>query len=188
MDSKRAQSIVNKHLSQILSWLYLEKASEQMAREMYEIEYQFRIENATGSWKPKKITHDFQRIEVRVDKITVFFEYYHCGDTDYDEYSFPINWFSDKNWKSKYRKRLEENRLGAIEANRIKKAAEEEEQRKKKRVKIKKGWENEGKTGKTVGNISFLKQDWTPVLWDNEEDPEFFKTAGLEPEYPQTKI
>ena len=49
------------------------------------------------------------------------------------------------------------------------------------KVKIKKGWEDEGREGIKLGDEIYVKQNWTPVLWDNEEDPTFCKSAGLEP-------
>lgn len=47
------------------------------------------------------------------------------------------------------------------------------------RCKVKEGWVDEGKIGTVLGKNVFAEQDWTPVLWDDEEDPTFFKTAGL---------
>lgn len=47
-------------------------------------------------------------------------------------------------------------------------------------AKIKKGWEGEGKTGIVLGKPVFVEQAWTPILWDDEEDPTWFKAAGLE--------
>ena len=51
---------------------------------------------------------------------------------------------------------------------------------KNKRVRVKLGWETAGKEGIVVGSSVFLHQWWTPVLWVNEEDPDFFKQSGLE--------
>lgn len=48
------------------------------------------------------------------------------------------------------------------------------------KIKIKKGWEGEGREGKRLGPDIYVEQNWTPVLFDNEEDPTFFKSAGLE--------
>ena len=45
---------------------------------------------------------------------------------------------------------------------------------------IKDGWEGAGTIGKVLGTNILLGQSWTPVLFDKEEDPELFKTAGLE--------
>ncbi len=47
-------------------------------------------------------------------------------------------------------------------------------------VKIKEGWHQVGRKGKQVGREIFAEQWWTPVLWDDEEDPDFFKSAGLD--------
>ncbi len=51
------------------------------------------------------------------------------------------------------------------------------------RCKIKKDWWEADKTG----IVLFAKpaqdhngMDWTAVLWDNEEDPTFYKTRGLD--------
>ena len=51
---------------------------------------------------------------------------------------------------------------------------------KNKRVRVKLGWGNEGREGTVVGSSVFLHQWWTPVLWADEEDPDFFKQSGLE--------
>lgn len=48
------------------------------------------------------------------------------------------------------------------------------------RLRIKDGWHEAGKTGKRIGWDVIVKQSWTPVLWDDEEDPDWFKAAGLE--------
>jgi len=47
------------------------------------------------------------------------------------------------------------------------------------RVRIKKGWEGAGRAGTRLGLDVFVEQGWAPVLWDDEEDPTFFKSAGL---------
>lgn len=48
------------------------------------------------------------------------------------------------------------------------------------RVRIKVGWWGEGLTGRVLGRDVFVEQYWTPILWDGDEDPSFFKTAGIE--------
>ena len=48
------------------------------------------------------------------------------------------------------------------------------------RIRIKKGWSEFGKVGTCLGNTVFVEQEWIPVLWDNEDDPDFFKLAGIE--------
>lgn len=49
------------------------------------------------------------------------------------------------------------------------------------KVRIKAGWSDEGQTGVMLGDKHFqVNQYWTPVLWDDEEDPDFHKTIALE--------
>ncbi len=48
-----------------------------------------------------------------------------------------------------------------------------------KRVVIRKGWHGVGRQGTAVGEPVFVLQDWLPVNWDDEEDPDFHKLAGL---------
>lgn len=51
------------------------------------------------------------------------------------------------------------------------------------RVRIKDGWDELGRIGKQIGpRVTLDDQDWTPVLWDDEDDPGWHKTAGLEME------
>jgi len=53
----------------------------------------------------------------------------------------------------------------------------------KKKVRIKQGWSANwlgGRTGETLGPDVMVEQWWTPVKWDDEDDPDWFKTAGLE--------
>jgi hypothetical protein len=47
-------------------------------------------------------------------------------------------------------------------------------------VRIKKGWDKAGRVGKTLGPVLYLRQNWTPVLWEDAEDPDWHKTVGLE--------
>lgn len=49
------------------------------------------------------------------------------------------------------------------------------------RVEIKEGWHEAGKGGRLIGPafVSEREQPWAAVLWDDEEDPDWFKTAGL---------
>lgn len=54
------------------------------------------------------------------------------------------------------------------------------------RVTIKKGWEGAGRVGTRLGPDVFVEQEWTPVLWDDEEDPDFFKARGLERKVERT--
>jgi hypothetical protein len=53
-------------------------------------------------------------------------------------------------------------------------------------VRIRDGWQNEGKIGVCLGPAMLIipykgssGQFWTPVLWDGEEDPDWFKSSGL---------
>ena len=62
-------------------------------------------------------------------------------------------------------------------------------------VTIRKGWGGEGRIGVSLGpamNIIPYKgssgQYWTPVLWDGEEDPDWFKSAGLEAYVPKKSM
>lgn len=48
-------------------------------------------------------------------------------------------------------------------------------------VAIKEGWEGAGRLGYAVGpDVMVSGQEWTPVLWNGEEDPDWHKSAGLE--------
>lgn len=47
------------------------------------------------------------------------------------------------------------------------------------RVRVKDGWCEAGKEGTRLGPDVLVGQWWTPVKWDDDEDPDFFKTAGL---------
>jgi hypothetical protein len=47
------------------------------------------------------------------------------------------------------------------------------------RVQIRDGWMHEGKQGTLLGPPVYAQQNWSPVLWDGEEDPDFHKTKGL---------
>jgi len=48
------------------------------------------------------------------------------------------------------------------------------------RAKIKSGWDKAGKEGDVLGDNIFVKQWWTPIKWDDEEDPDFIKTLALD--------
>ena len=48
------------------------------------------------------------------------------------------------------------------------------------KVRIRFGWVQFGKVGVIIGEPVFVGQSWTPVVWDDEEDPEFYKTVALE--------
>lgn len=48
------------------------------------------------------------------------------------------------------------------------------------RVRIRGGWMDAGRKGRTIGPAKVVNgTSWTPLVWDGEEDPDFFKTAGL---------
>lgn len=50
-------------------------------------------------------------------------------------------------------------------------------------VRIKTGWENSGKLGVALGEpvtIYRNSQEWLPVIWQGEEDPDWHKLAGIE--------
>ena len=55
-----------------------------------------------------------------------------------------------------------------------------EQENNEARCVVRAGWDGEGKQGKVLGKNIFVEQYWTPVLWDNEEDPDFCKTDALE--------
>lgn len=48
-----------------------------------------------------------------------------------------------------------------------------------KKVKIRYGWDGVGREG-TLLTVVHVEQDWAVVKWDDEEDPDCFKLAGLE--------
>ena len=41
------------------------------------------------------------------------------------------------------------------------------------------GWDMDGKFGLVLGDNVFIEQLWTPVLWEDADDPDWYKTAGL---------
>jgi hypothetical protein len=47
------------------------------------------------------------------------------------------------------------------------------------RVRICRGWDGAGREGRLLAWV-FARQRWAVVLWDDEEDPDCFKAAGLE--------
>jgi hypothetical protein len=48
-------------------------------------------------------------------------------------------------------------------------------------VRIKPDWANSGKTGTHLAFVTDVKgQVWAVVQWDNEDDPDLHKAAGLE--------
>lgn len=49
-----------------------------------------------------------------------------------------------------------------------------------RRVRVKKGWHDAGKCGTVLGDSIYVKQFWSPVLWDEDEDPTFCKETCLE--------
>lgn len=50
------------------------------------------------------------------------------------------------------------------------------------RCRIKSGWEGVGREGDAISYFDHerLGQQWTVVLWDDEDDPDCFKSVGLE--------
>ena len=48
------------------------------------------------------------------------------------------------------------------------------------KVRIKKGWLGCGREGTRLGPDVTVGQLWTPVIWDDEEDPTFHKSAGVQ--------
>ena len=48
-------------------------------------------------------------------------------------------------------------------------------------VKIKQGFGDEGRTGHVIGDTVYADfgQNWTPIKWDDADDPDWHKTAGL---------
>ena len=46
--------------------------------------------------------------------------------------------------------------------------------------RIAKGWDKAGRTGQYFGNIMVNDTCWAIVLWDGDEDPDMYKTSGIE--------
>jgi len=46
--------------------------------------------------------------------------------------------------------------------------------------RIKEGWEDAGREGQYFGFMYFLDGKWAVVLWDDEDEPSFFKSDGIE--------
>ena len=47
------------------------------------------------------------------------------------------------------------------------------------RVRISDGWYQADREGRMIGDQVYVEQWWTPVKWDDEDDPDFHKSAGL---------
>ncbi|HXI90507.1 MAG TPA: hypothetical protein VNO24_10885 [Blastocatellia bacterium] len=47
-------------------------------------------------------------------------------------------------------------------------------------VRIKEGWQDAGKRGVILCKPVRIGQTWIAVLWDDEEEPDWFKQRGLE--------
>jgi len=56
------------------------------------------------------------------------------------------------------------------------------------RVRMRDGWEDAGQLGWQLAPSVFERQEWAPVLWDNDEDPTFCKEAALERVKPATRF
>ncbi len=125
-------------ISQHKHWEFLEHVADQMGRDMHLIQNEFiRKYNPSSSRYTKSL--DFLRITTTDSLITASFEEYVCGCTDYIDYTFPIDWLFDSDWKSKYMKQLEDERVINIEKARIekeKKDKENEESAKKRRFEM----------------------------------------------------
>ena len=51
------------------------------------------------------------------------------------------------------------------------------------KMMIKEGWDRSGRVGTRLGpDITVGTMNWTPILWDDEEDPDWHKSVGLAPE------
>ena len=48
------------------------------------------------------------------------------------------------------------------------------------RVKVKSGWYEYGKSGTVLGKNILVGNVWTPILWDDADDPDWSKTTALE--------
>lgn len=49
------------------------------------------------------------------------------------------------------------------------------------RVRVRRSWHNEGNVGVALGAPVMVKgQEWVPIEWDGQEDPDFHKLAGIE--------
>lgn len=52
---------------------------------------------------------------------------------------------------------------------------------KDKIVQIKEDWMGAGRIGKCLGDaVEVHGMMWLPLVWDDEEDPEFFKLSGID--------
>jgi hypothetical protein len=55
--------------------------------------------------------------------------------------------------------------------------------KKPKAVRVREGWYKHSRTGVELARV-FVEQWWSVVKWDDEDDPDCYKTAGLEPIRP----
>lgn len=49
-----------------------------------------------------------------------------------------------------------------------------------KKFRVKRNWDREGDTGICYGVINALGRVWAIVLFDSEEDPDFYKAEAIE--------
>lgn len=48
-------------------------------------------------------------------------------------------------------------------------------------IRMKAGFEDAGRLGQSLGeHITVNGMQWTPVLWDGEDEPDFVKSKGIE--------
>ena len=55
-------------------------------------------------------------------------------------------------------------------------------------MRIKKGFIGEGKIGLVLGETVYVDQPWVPMLFEDQEDPDFFKEYGLEWAHPPKRL
>lgn len=183
MNKETARNTLDVHAAQYKPYSELEEACAEMARKMYAVEYTYLKSHYPHHRGNSGLEFDY--ITSEGNQITVHMKSWSCGEEDYHEWTFPLDWFDNPLWESEYLQELDRKRL-----QRIKENEEKEEERKRvaqrARVVVLRGTEKQGKVVGVIANTT-SEQQYTAVQWDNETEPELITSESLEYLFPEDR-
>lgn len=141
MTAERALATIEKYNANYLEWNALEIEAHSMANKLKEANHEWCIAKfPTRNWGTVK-KEDFRTLITDGDYLTVHTEYYSCGETEYSEWTFPVQWFDNPDWKTEYFAQKDKTYEEGVQAAKEKEEIAEKKAKADGLVRRRKQWE-----------------------------------------------
>lgn len=143
-----AKKIALNYIDALKQYDELEKDARIIVSRMREIQHEFIQQFVTNKTPLRQDRGCLTSMDYSIaeDKLTLHFEEYVCGDTDYYEQTFPLSWIDNPDWEAMYLDQLKEAREYSLVINKQKEDEKKQKEKDGRRalfLSLKQEFENE---------------------------------------------